>query len=231
MSQLLQSFLPGSWPLVAECRRMQMVGPEDMDDFWERGWRHFGPEFFRASLMNDETGLKRQIPLRIDVVDFEQSKSQRRTFRRNADLDLSFDGAEPGEAECELFEAHRARFSSNVPDRLEEFLGPYPNGLPCRCLQLSVRLGERLVAASFLALGRRACSSIYAVFDPEYSRRRLGVFTMLAELAFAKENGFQYYYSGYATVESSCYDYKKMFAALYYYDWEGSWLPVKELRA
>ena len=231
MSQQLQGFFPGSWPLVAECRQFRTVRPEVMDELWGVGWRNFGADFFRASLMSDETGLKRQIALRIDVAEFKHSRSQRRTFRRNADLHLSFHEAEPGDAESQLFEVHRVRFSHNVPDRLDEFLGPHPDGLPCRCLQLSVRLEERLVAASFLAPGSEACSSIYAVFDPDYSRRRLGVFTMLAELAFAKEKGFRHYYSGYATVESSCYDYKKEFSALHYYDWEGSWLPVGNLKA
>ena len=119
----------------------------------------------------------------------------------------------------------------NVPERLEDFLGDQPHGRPCECLQLSVREGDRLVAASFLAVGRRACSSVYAVFDPECSSRRLGIFTMLAELEFAKAQGYEYYYSGYATVEPSCYDYKKQFAELEYYDWEGHWRSIDELRS
>ncbi len=41
--------------------------------------------------------------------------------------------------------------------------------------------------------------------------------------------GYKYYYSGYATVEPSCYDYKKQFDALEYYDWEGRWVPIAEL--
>ena len=200
-----------------------------MDRLWEMGWRNFGADFFRASLMSDGAGFKRQMALRVNVADFKKSRSQRRTFRRNSNLDLSFGEADPGKEENHLFEVHKVRFSSNVPEDLEEFLGPNPNGQPCRCLQLSVRLAGRLIAASFLALGQNACSSIYAVFDPDFSRRRLGVFTMLAELEFARKHGFQYYYSGYATVESSCYDYKKAFSALYYFDWEASWLPVEEL--
>lgn len=201
-----------------------------MDQLWAVGWRHFGPDFFRASLMADEVSLKRQIALRVDLGEFRMSKSQRRTFHRNADLEVRFGPAEPREMERRLFDMHKTRFVRNVPDTLEDFLGDQPNGTPCECLQLSVLDGERLVAASFLALGRQACSSVYAVFDPEYSRRRLGIFTMLAELDYARRRRYHYYYSGYATVEPSCYDYKKQFSSLHYYDWEGRWLSIEGLQ-
>ena len=229
MSQQLYNLLSGAWPLVAESRAFDVVDPEGMDELWSVGWRNFGTDFFRASLMSDGTYLKRQIALRIEVARFMRSRSQRRTIRKNGDLDLSYDSADPGEGESRLFDIHKMRFAGNVPDCLADFLGNRPNGQPCECLQLSVRLEGKLIAASFFALGRQTCSSIYAVFDPEYSRRRLGVFTMLAELEFAREQGYQYYYSGYATVEPSCYDYKKEFSALQYYDWEGCWRPVEEL--
>ena len=231
MSQQLYNLLSGVWPLVAESRELDVVEPEGMDELWSVGWRHFGTEFFRASLMSDGMHLKRQIALRIEVARFMRSRSQRRTFRKNGDLELSFDTADPGEAERQLFDVHKMRFKGNVPDSLSDFLGARSNGYPCEIQQLSVRLEGRLIAASFFALGLRACSSIYAVFDPEYSRRRLGVFTMLSELEFARERGFQFYYSGYATVEPSCYDYKKEFSALQYYDWEESWRPLEDLGA
>ena len=230
MSQQLYSIYPGSWPLVAESRVLSSVQAEVMDELWAVGWRHFGKDFFRASLMADEMSLKRQIALRITVAEFEMSKSQRRTFRKNSDLQVTIGPAVPGEEEQHLFDIHKSRFARNIPERLHDFLGEQPNGQPCECLQLSVRENGRLLAASFLAVGRQACSSIYSVFDPAYSSRRLGVFTMLAELEFAKERGYQHYYSGYATVETSCYDYKKQFGALEYYDWEGRWVSVEELR-
>lgn len=230
MSQSLYSIYPGAWPLVAESRSMRDVPPAVMDELWAIGWRHFGTEFFRASLMADELSLKRQIALRIDLSSFSLSKSQRRTLRRNEDLDWSVHPAEPGEVEAALFQAHKTRFARNVPRDLEDFLGRDPARQPCEGLQLSVRDRGKLVAASYLAVGDRACSSVYAVFDPACSDRRLGIFTMLCELQHAVANGYRYYYSGYATIEPSCYDYKRQFRSLHYYDWEGRWLPIEELR-
>jgi arginyl-tRNA--protein-N-Asp/Glu arginylyltransferase len=86
-----------------------------------------------------------------------------------------------------------------------------------------VGLGERMVAASFLDLGMAAVSSVYGIFDPSESHRSLGIFTMLKELEYAAELGCRMYYHGYACQEPSPYDYKKRFAGLEFYDWEGNW--------
>lgn len=229
MSQQLYSIYPGSWPLVAESRVIRAARPDHMDEYWSVGWRHFGSEFFRASLMADEMCLKRQVALRIVVPRFAMTKSQRRTYRRNSDLEVHLAPARPDRAVCELFHDHKKRFARNIPGSLQDFLGERPDGTPCECLQFSVYDGDRLLAASFMDVGREACSSIYAVYDPAMNSRRLGIYTMLCELQWASAQGYQYYYSGYATVESSCYDYKKQFPALEYYNWEGRWLPAETL--
>lgn len=229
MSQNLYGIYPNSWPFIAESREIRELRPEEMDVLWADGWRHFGTEFFRSSLMVDEMCLKRQVALRIAVADFVLSRSQKRTLRRNRDLRWELDPASPGDEEHELFERHKQRFTRNIPAHLEEFLGDCSGAHPSPILQLSVRDGGRLVAASYLSLGQRSCSSVYAVFDPEASRRRLGIHTMLLELEFARSNDFEFYYSGYATVESSCYDYKKDFSGLSFYDWAEGWRLAEEM--
>jgi arginine-tRNA-protein transferase len=89
---------------------------------------------------------------------------------------------------------------------------------------LRVFEGERLLAASFLDVGQKAVSSVYAIFEPEAARRSLGTFTMLLELQFAHESGFEFLYPGYATQEPSAYDYKKQFTGVEWLDFDtGAW--------
>ncbi len=229
ISQNIYGAYPQHWPFIAETRDLASVEPAELDGLWEDGWRHFGTQFFRSSLMVDEMALKRQVALRVATDEYAPSKSQRRTLRKNADLEHGFSLCLPGREERELFRRHKSRFARNVPDDLGEFLGERPDLRPNPGLQLSVRLDGRLVAASFLNVGERACSSVYAVFDPSESRRRLGIYTMLLELEYAKAQGLDYYYSGYATVESSCYDYKKHFSGLSFYDWSDEWRLKEEM--
>ncbi|MDA0767685.1 MAG: GNAT family N-acetyltransferase [Verrucomicrobia bacterium] len=229
MSQLLYPVYPNSWPFVMEGRTVEAMTPGEADKYWAEGWRHFGSDLFRSSLMVEEMCIKRQVSLRLDVGTFTPSKSQRRTLRKNGDLEFEFGPARPGEDELALFGVHKERFERNVPHSLAEFLGDRPDGKPCACLQLSVRREGRLIAASFLALGGNSCSSVYAVFDPAESKRRLGIYTMLLEIEHARSLGMESYYSGYATVETSCYDYKKQFEGLSYFDWAGEWRPMEEM--
>ncbi|WP_200392189.1 hypothetical protein [Roseibacillus ishigakijimensis] len=195
-----------------------------MDELWAEGWRHFGPRFFRYSLMWQEEEWKRVINLRLPLAEWRPSKSQRRTLRRNEDLRYEFAPAEPGAVEEALFQRHKARFRDNVPESLQDFLGSEPNGVPGPCLQLSVWEEESLVAASFLDLGERACSSIYGIFEPSKGSRRLGILTILLEMLYAQEVGLEFYYLGYACLEQSPYDYKKDFKPLWAWDWRG-WQP------
>lgn len=211
---------PPIWPLVNEVGEASIVSRERIDELWSLGWRHFGPKFFRYSLMWQGGEWKRVINLRVDLERWQPSKSQRRTLRMNEDLEVDFAPAEPGEEERALFQRHKQRFSDNVPEELAEFLGTSPNGCPGACLQVSARLRGELLAASFLDLGARSCSSVYGIFKPEESRRRLGIFTMLCEMLYAQEQGLTYYYLGYACLESSPYDYKKEIRPVAIFDWQ-----------
>jgi arginyl-tRNA--protein-N-Asp/Glu arginylyltransferase len=196
--------------------------PYLMDALWARGWRHFGPMLFRYSETDLGSAVGRIIPLRIDLEKFRLSESQRRTLRRNVDLCVSFGAPVIRVPERTLFHAHASRFRENIPSAPETFLGTDPaSGIPCEIRQLSVTGdGGCLLAASYVAVGSEAWSSIYAMFDPAESRRRLGIATLLWEIEAAREAGCRWLYHGYAFREPSHYDYKKGFSGLEWYDWE-----------
>jgi arginyl-tRNA--protein-N-Asp/Glu arginylyltransferase len=197
-----------------------------MDEFWDTGWRHFGPFFFRRYFLECGDQIMAVQPLRVVLDQFRPSKSQRRVLRRNQDLTSTVRPTVLDHELRKMFAAHVLRFTFNVPPSLESFLGDQPDQVPCENVAVTVRAGDRLVAASFLDLGNSAVSSVYAIFDPAESRRSLGIFTMLKEIEIAQERGCRHYYPGYACHEPSAYDYKKRFAGLEWYDWEGKWKPL-----
>lgn len=197
------------------------VPAEVMDLLWAGGWRHFGRFFFRYSQQQASDGSTQTItPLRIRLCDWQPTKSQRRVVRKNADLRWEFAPTVLDDHLRGLFDRHKARFTENIPESLENFLGEAPHVGPCECRTLRVFEGERLLAASFLDWGQNAASSVYAMFEPEAASRGLGTFTMLLELETAREAGMAFLYPGYATKEPSAYDYKKQFRALEWLDFE-----------
>jgi arginine-tRNA-protein transferase len=51
---------------------------------------------------------------------------------------------------------------------------------------------------------------------------------LLLELEWARQQGFQYHYPGYAMTGPSHYDYKKQFRGLEGYDWgAGEWRGIQ----
>ncbi len=196
-----------------------------MDWLWAHGWRHFGVQFFRYNTMAFEDMQHEILALRTCVSDFALSKSQRRTWRRNADLQTVIRPVVIDDEKQTLFFKHRERFKQYIPDSLGAFLSPRPSHIPCQCMEVCVLENDRLVAVSFLDIGVTAVSSVYAMFDPELSGRRLGIYTMLLELDLARRLKKQYYYSGYTTRKPSHYDYKKCFDALEAYDFVSDWRP------
>lgn len=203
------------------------AAPGEMDALWAEGWRHFGELFFRYRRADPGGRRCTVMPLRVRLSDFAPSRSQRRILARNRDASVNIgETTVSGEIE-EMFARHRARFKWNAPDSLFNFLSFRPATVPCRNETISVSVGGRLVAASFLDVGERATSAVYAMFEPDESRRSLGIFTMLEAMRYSRLRGCRYYYPGYACREPSVYDYKKNFAALEYFDWRGRWRPLE----
>jgi arginyl-tRNA--protein-N-Asp/Glu arginylyltransferase len=203
----------------------ETVEPARLDALLAEGWRHFGTHFQRYSLNIYEGGIRRVIPLRIRLADFRFSKSQRRILRRNADLETEIRPAEITHETHHLFAWHKRRFSSDIPPSIYTFLSETPATVPVECLEVCVRRGSQLVAASFLDIGQTSVSSVYGMYFLEDAPRSLGIFTMLKEIEFAIEHGKEFYYHGYCYEGESYYDYKKRFTALEAYDWRGAWHP------
>ncbi len=199
------------------------VKPSEMDVLWAGGWRHFGPLFFRYSLAPNNRRICRVTPLRIELAKFELSRSQRRVLARNQDLNVVIREASIDSEKHDLFGRHRKRFKENVPNSIYDFMSKKAASVPCPCEEICAFENGRLLAFSFLDIGTTATSAVYAAFEPEESKRSLGIFTMLCAIAHSQTLGRSYYYPGYAYQEPSMYDYKKRFSGLQIFDWTGEW--------
>lgn len=200
-----------------------------MDQLWAGAWWHLGTTFFRQSAIPWKGRLEPLLHLRMSLDRFEPSESQRRIARRNWDLRVVRRKAVVDDERRELFDRHKARFEDGIPQALDDFVGPFPDRVPVPATEFDVYEGRQLIAVSYLACGENSVASLYGCFDPRFSRRSLGVFTMLTEIAYARARGCRWYYPGYAMVEPSSMDYKKRFHGLEAYDWGSGWSPFPRL--
>ncbi len=202
------------------------VTPAQLDGLLGDGWRHFGPHFFRYNLGIHNDEIRRVIPLRIRLSEFKLSKSQARVLRRNDDLAISVEPVKITAEVQDLFKRHKQRFKQHPPDSIYSFISDDSDLELCTTFQQCVRTGERLLAVGFLDVGEISVSGIYTSFEPEETRRSLGIFTIMKEIEYAILHRKKFYYLGYCYSGSSFYDYKKRFHATEGYDWNGNWVPL-----
>jgi len=218
--------LIGEAPFINEQFFADRVSPVQFDTLLANGWRHFGNHFFRYSYGYYELDVRRVIPLRVRLAQFSLSKSQRRTIRRNSDLKAIVRPIEITEQVEDLFDRHKQRFKTGVPESVYDFLSLRPSIEPVEAIEVAVYDKDKIVATSYLDVGDKSNSGIYAMFDPSASSRRLGIFTMLKEIELSIESGKEFYYQGYAYEGPSFYDYKKQFSGSEAFDWRGTWENV-----
>ncbi|TAE75611.1 MAG: arginine-tRNA-protein transferase [Bacteroidetes bacterium] len=206
--------------------------PNQIDILWANGWRNFGIYFFKETSGYNPTIQKNDIiiPLRIYLPKFTFQKSHLKILKKNKIMNVEFKPIVIDEAKENLFQKHAQRFSYNVPTSLYDFLSEKPESLPYQGIECAVHHKEnnQLCAVSFVGVGKQSLSSIYAMFDTDYSTHSLGIFTLLAEIEYGKEHNFEYLYLGYAYQNASFYDYKKKFNHLQYYDWKKNWLDFSQ---
>ncbi len=202
------------------------VSPAEHDRLLADGWRHFGRQFFRYNLALYENEIRLVVPLRIRIADFRPAQSQERILRKNSDVEVSVGPVSVTAEVLDLFERHKRRFKQHTPESIFTFIAERPEDEPCDTYQQTMRVSDRLVAVGFFDVGERSASAIYTAFDPDETRRSLGVFTILKEIEFALENGMEFYYLGYSYSGRSFYDYKKRFHGTEAFEWNGVWSPV-----
>ncbi|MEQ1764453.1 MAG: arginine-tRNA-protein transferase [Pyrinomonadaceae bacterium] len=198
--------------------------PAQMDSLWLNGWRHFGTHFFRYNVGFLIDDLRFVLPLRIRLADLTFSKSQRRTLRRNENLDVTIGPIHIDTTIESLFERHKTRFNHGIPESVYNFISRDPADSPCEAKEIRVTKDGELLAVSYFDVGSNSTSGIYAMFEPTITDRGLGIFTMLKEIEYSIETGREFYYQGYAYQGPSFYDYKKRFRGTEAFDWRHDWV-------
>jgi arginine-tRNA-protein transferase len=78
-------------------------------------------------------------------------------------------------------------------------------------LLVEFRLGGHLVAVAVTDHLSDGLSAVYTFFDPDFSRRGIGTFSILWQIAETRQLGFQWLYLGYWIAESPKMLYKREF--------------------
>jgi arginine-tRNA-protein transferase len=202
----------------------ERIDPEIYHAFMDAGFRRSGRVVYQPSC----TACQACVPIRVPVATFTPSKSQRRCARRNAELTLDVAAAKPTDEKFELYRRYatlrHGKGEEETPDResFESFL--YDS--PVDTLDFAYRdASGRLLAVGVCDVSRRSLSSVYFYFEPTETRRGLGTFGAMREIAFAREAGIPYYYLGYWIEPCRAMRYKADFRPYELLHPDGQWRP------
>ena len=178
------------------------------------GFRRSGDFVYRP-----ECHLCRQcLSCRIPVNDFEMNSTQRKAWKRNQDLTLKITRAQDASEEIHyaLYEryinerhADGDMFPANL-DQFEKFLMQ-------SCTDsffLEFWQEDKLICVSSCDPLDDGISAVYTFFDPDQSRRSLGVFAVLKQIEHARALGLPYVYLGYWVPHSHKMNYKSQYVPL-----------------
>jgi len=181
--------------------------PENYTNLLNRGFRRSGHYIYHPVCST----CKSCIPIRVDVQNFRKSKSQRRTWRKNEDIRIEHHPAKFNSEDFDLYKRYQRDWHT-LGDQINEF--EYYDSLiktPVDTQIIRYFLETKLVGIGWLDILPNLLSSIYFVFDPEFSTRRLGVFSLLYEIEYAKLLDIRWLYLGYWVENSSKMNYKAEF--------------------
>jgi arginyl-tRNA--protein-N-Asp/Glu arginylyltransferase len=155
-------------------------------------------------------------PVRVPVAEFEPSRGQRRTLRRNADLTIRL--------ETELSQEHYRLYRRYLRER-HPGGGMDPEDSEAFHAFLSSHWGRteimaardkagRLVAGGVFDRVPTGLSAVYTYFDPDEASRSLGTWMVLNEIRHALSLSLPFLYLGYWVAGSQKMDYKRLFRPL-----------------
>lgn len=161
----------------------------------DMGFRRSGSEIYRP----DCAECDRCIAARLPVVGFRPRRSQRRTLKANADLQIRPRLARYSD---ECFELYFRYIQHRHGDG--EMANPTPEDFVrflvsdwCETLFIELRRQGRLVGVAVTDVLPRGLSAVYTFFDPEREKHSPGVFSILTQIAQARRLGLPWLYLGY----------------------------------
>lgn len=194
------------------------LSAEELEVMLESGWRKFGQYYFRPLCR----GCSECIPIRVRVKDFHLSDTQRRILKKCQNVRVEFNELKVRDEIYEVFRDHSLTRFGKQSD-YDEFLFSFYNP-SCPSLQSEYFINDRLAAVGFIDVSSKALSSVYFCFHSDFSKYRLGTFSVIKEIEFASKMNLEFYYLGYYIEGCSKMIYKNSFRENEKMDWEsGQW--------
>jgi arginine-tRNA-protein transferase len=220
------AYLPDR-PASLEYSYVAGLDPQEYEDRMNEGYRKFGGALFRPVCK----GCEECRPIRIPVVEFQPDRSQRRAWKRNADLEIRLGRPRVDGQRLDLYhryhagQAERKGWPEQERDAREYAFSFVQNPLPA--VEISMWEEETLRAVVLTDLTPNVVSGVYHYHDPDLADRSIGTFCMLHTLELARRLGKTWAYFGFYVAGCGSMAYKARFRPCEIMGPDGVWRPFE----
>ncbi|PIE32855.1 arginyltransferase [candidate division KSB3 bacterium] len=194
------------------------LNPLLYEQLMSKGFRRSGTIFYQ----NHCHGCTACKPIKVNIHHFSPSISQRRVLRKNRDVTMT---REPASFEMDDFLFYRNYIEQRHPSSSLPSPESYVNFLivsPVSTEIMRYYIGKHMVGLAWIDLLPHSLSSVYFAFDPAYSSRSLGTYSILRQISLAQELQKKWLQLGFWVEESRKMSYKSRFKPCYILN-EGRW--------
>jgi arginyl-tRNA--protein-N-Asp/Glu arginylyltransferase len=208
--------------LEAEQARLEVdvlvdVTPSELDAMLERGWRRFGPCYFRPAC----AACSECVSLRLPAASFAPTRSQRRAARKARRLRRVVSRPTVDPERIDLYARWHAeretarRWPENPVDAERyalDFAFPHPAAREVAYYDDGDGAGGRkIVGLGLFDETPRALSAAFFIHDPAYHGLSLGTANVVLLVEDARRRGLSYVYLGYRVMGCASLRYKANF--------------------
>lgn len=201
-----------------------------LDHLLDIGYFRTGNYMMRTRILYFDNNLMNAFHIRINLAQHEWTKSLRKLLNKNnKNFTYIIRPLQVTAEKNALYAKHKVRFKGDTSSyTLEHFLYDMRKDAFFNSYEINIYHNKILVAFSIFDIGQDSIASILGVFEQEYQKYSLGIYTMLLEVEYAKQNQFTYYYPGYVTDVDSPFNYKLRIGNMDYFDWiTEKWKPYQ----
>ena len=179
------------------------------------GFRRSGQTIYRPRCRN----CTACISVRILAAEYRPNRAQRRTYRRNNDLDTRLLPAAFSEEHFDLYCRYQSwRHSGDLmdhsdPKRYRQFMVESS----IETVFIEHRLRGKVAAVSVCDLPDDGMSAVYTFFDPELKERSLGTYAIMKQIDYVRDMRLDWLYLGYWIDECEKMAYKTNFTPIFGY--------------
>lgn len=192
------------------------LSPAEWQARLERGWRRFGPVYFRPVC----GGCLECVSIRVPTHEFHPNRSQRRARRDCAHLQVVTGPPQVTEDRIALYHAwHEAREEARHwdPSSLDadtyaaQFAFPHPCSREVAYYLERPGAPPRLVGLGLCDETPAAWSAIFFFYHPDVADLGLGTANVVTQVEIARQRGLPYVYLGYCVADCPSLRYKASF--------------------